>query len=98
MKIKVEQRHIDNGVKLDCKRCAVALAVSDTFPGWDVYANVDEIFLERIVRVVDESDEFQRVDHEARTFNTPHEVADFIRKFDEPIQQVGLKPFEFELR
>lgn len=97
MKIKVEQRHIDNGKRLDCKRCAVALAVGDAFPGWDVYAKVEEIFLERITKVDEDVDGFSYTDYETKTFNVPHEVADFIRKFDEPIRQTGLKPFEFEL-
>lgn len=97
MKIKVEQRHIDNGKRLDCKRCAVALAVADAFPGFDVYANVDEIFLERIDHAAMVSGAVFSDCYDCKSFNVPHEVADFIRKFDEPIRQTGLKPFEFEL-
>lgn len=32
--IKVEQKHIDNGVLGDGKLCPVALAVAETFPGY----------------------------------------------------------------
>lgn len=32
MIIKVTQQHIDNGVKFDCSKCPIALAMTEKFP------------------------------------------------------------------
>lgn len=97
MRIRVTQDHIDRGVKCDCIACPVALAVRDAMPGFNVEVSLDEIIVHKIIQVVDTSDFSVIYDSIENRFSVPHEVADFIRKFDEPIEQVGIHPFEFDL-
>ena len=96
MKIKVTQRHIDMGVK--CSRCAcpVALAIREQYDdGMLVTVNPECVTVE--TPYDDAVDMDVEYDYVHLRGNLPHEVADFIRKFDQPIKQTGLHPFEFEL-
>jgi hypothetical protein len=84
MIIKVEQRHIDKGVRSNCEACPIALAVLEQYPDAhavtvddDIVAGIDEFDAEHCVR-----------------FHMSTAALDFMCDFDEGR---AVKPFEFEL-
>lgn len=45
MKVTVEQKHIDNGVRKDCRCCPIALAIKKDFPNSVVDVHHDKVYV-----------------------------------------------------
>lgn len=82
MKVKVEQRHIDNGMEFDACKCPIALALREMFPETEIYVcgkdNPTTIRIERII------------------YEIPDKAIEFITDFD-LAGSARVEPFEFEL-
>lgn len=87
MLINVTQDHIDRGVKEDCEKCPVALAVFETVPGC-VYADVSDIGIKVHIRDVANGG------YGVSTTKAPASVPAFYAAFD---SGRPVKPFSFEL-
>lgn len=84
MKFVVSQDKIDQGVRGDCSKCPVALAIlAELPPGWSV--SVDPMG----------SDFFHNGWRSVGRLRNPEEVFDFIVAFDTPENTVA--PFSFDL-
>jgi hypothetical protein len=82
--VRVSQSHIDKGIKQDCEKCPVALAVLDAFPDAK-WVSVDDDTIEVNYKNSFDSDEF----------DTPQAAAEFMMTFDAGIG--GCEPFEFTI-
>jgi len=80
--INVTAEHIENGVRENCERCPVALAIMDAFPG------ASGIYVES--RVFSISRDGYRRDE----IKLPREASEFIWDFD---ASKTVQPFSFEL-
>ncbi len=85
MEIKVTQKHINNGKQGNTKTCAIALALSEEFPGADVSVSPSEI---KVAKENGFSFSFTWTD-------IPKKIESFIYRFDKDRKKA--KPFSFKL-
>jgi hypothetical protein len=83
-KIEVTQDDINNGIRNDCDRCPVALAISRALPACRVSVYPDEVEIVRQPGVISQ--------HEP-----PSEVTTFVNRFDNPSNIAVISPFSFEM-
>lgn len=81
MLIKVTQVHIDNGCRLSCSQCPIALAIYETS------ALIRNVRVRKITTFTD-------LYHGDKAFKLPDEALEFIQKFDSGLK---VEPFEFTL-
>lgn len=87
MTIKVEQRHIDAGIRGSCGLCPVALACQEqiTLKDTSIYVRIENNILQLKILLKDST---------IKRYFLPQIVKTFVTRFD---QSCKVEPFKFEL-